>query len=103
MFDFYYFFLNYCFPCFNEFFSSFCDVGIAHFPSCISHGEISLFPNLTTKPPQQSHFHPQSAYRTALLLDRKLWGQLVKRKTAEEVAAVVRLLSVQEIPKQTIG
>ena len=64
---------------------------------------ISLFPNLTTKPPQQSHFHPQSAYRTALLLDRKLWGQLVKRKTAEEVAAVVRLLSVQEIPKQTIG
>ena len=65
---------------------------------------ISLFPiNLTTKPPQRSHFHPQSAYRTALLLDRKLWGQLVKRKTAEEVAAVVRLLSVQEIPKQTIG
>ena len=66
--------------------------------------------NLTTKPINSAIFifNPRSGQLSLKIIHTSVWasqkrlGQLAKWKTAEEVATLVRLLPVEEQPKQVI-
>ena len=65
---------------------------------------------MTTKPVNGAIyiFNPRSGQLSLKIIHTSVWtsqkrlGQLAKWKTAEEVAALVRLLPVEEQPKQVI-
>ncbi|GAU12484.1 hypothetical protein TSUD_230170 [Trifolium subterraneum] len=76
------------------------DVGITHFRSGMTHEEDQLIPNLYRYIQTGQFF--LKVIHTGVWAGQKRLGQLAKWKTAEEVAALVRSLPVEEQPKQVI-